>query len=199
MNLSTFRSAPMGRMASTASTAAGRLLLGHGSQTVEDRNYRNLMLSGLWFGPVDGGIFNFLPVFLARLGASASLISLLTSAPSFLGILTYLPGGAYVERQRDLAARRAELAAEPERLAAVDGRPADLDTNPSPHLVPWVSESWGRLFGWRGRGALPEPEAIRLRDFVQRAHAQGRRVRFWAAPDTEESWRVQLTAPGGPL
>ncbi len=102
MNLSTFRSAPMGRMASTASTAAGRLLLGHGSQTVEDRNYRNLMLSGLWFGPVDGGIFNFLPVFLARLGASASLISLLTSAPSFLGILTYLPGGAYVERQRDL-------------------------------------------------------------------------------------------------
>ncbi len=77
-------------------------LCGRQGHTVEDRNYRNLMWSGLWFGPVDGGIFNFLPVFLARLGASASLISLLTSAPSFLGILTYLPGGAYVERQRDL-------------------------------------------------------------------------------------------------
>jgi len=80
----------------------GTLLLGHGGRTVEERNYRNLMLSGFWFGPIDGGIFNYLPVFLARLGASASVISLLTSAPSFLGIITYLPGGAYVERQRNL-------------------------------------------------------------------------------------------------
>ncbi|MGC8781007.1 MAG: MFS transporter [Anaerolineae bacterium] len=80
----------------------GRLFIARDGETVEDRNYRNLMLSGAWFGPVDGGIFNFLPVFLARLGASASLISLLTSGPSLLGIVTYLPGGAYVERQRDL-------------------------------------------------------------------------------------------------
>lgn len=80
----------------------GNRLLGQGDRTVEERNYRNLMLSGLWFGPIEGGIFNYLPVFLARLGASASVISLLTSLPSFLGIITYLPGGAYVERQRNL-------------------------------------------------------------------------------------------------
>jgi MFS family permease len=80
----------------------GNILLGHGGRTVEERNYRNLMLSGLWFGPIEGGIFTYLPVFLARLGASASVISLLTSAPSFLGIVTYLPGGAYVERQSNL-------------------------------------------------------------------------------------------------
>jgi MFS family permease len=86
----------------TARAGLQGLIFGSGANTVEDRNYRNLMLSGLWFGPVDGGIFNYLPVFLARLGASASVISLLTSAPSFLGIVTYLPGGAYVERQKDL-------------------------------------------------------------------------------------------------
>lgn len=80
----------------------GRLFTARDADTVEDQNYRNLMLSGAWFGPVDGGIFNFLPVFLARLGASASLISLITSGPSLLGIITYLPGGAYVERQPDL-------------------------------------------------------------------------------------------------
>ncbi len=79
-----------------------RTLFGHGLATVEDRNYRNLLLSGAWFGPIDGGIFTYLPVFLARLDASPSTISLLTSAPSFLGIFTYLPGGMYLERQSDL-------------------------------------------------------------------------------------------------
>lgn len=79
-----------------------RLVGGQAAESIEERNYRNLMLSGAWFGPVDGGIFNFLPVFLARLGASPSLISLLTSGPSLIGIVTYLPGGAYVERQPDL-------------------------------------------------------------------------------------------------
>ncbi len=89
---------------------------------------------------------------------------------------------------------RAELTAAAPRLAAVDGRPADLDTNPSPHLVPWVSENWGRLLTWRGRGTLPNAERLRLRDYVARAHAQGRRVRFWAAPDLEAAWRVQYEA-----
>ena len=65
-------------------------------------NYRNLLLSGDWFGPVDGGIFNYLPVFLARLGASASTVSLLTSGQSLLGIFAFIPGGAYTERHRDV-------------------------------------------------------------------------------------------------
>ncbi len=65
-------------------------------------NYRNLLLSGVWFGPVDGGIFNYLPVFLARLGASPSIVSLLTSGQSLLGIFSFIPGGAYAERHRDL-------------------------------------------------------------------------------------------------
>lgn len=77
-------------------------LFGRNGDALAEQNYRNLMLSGAWFGPVDGGIFNFLPVFLARLDAPASIVSLLASGPSLLGILTFLPGGAYVERQRDL-------------------------------------------------------------------------------------------------
>lgn len=86
------------------------------------------------------------------------------------------------------------LAAEAERLAAVDGRPGDLEANPSPHLVPWVSESWGRLFTWRGRDAPPAADLTKLRELVDRAHAQGRRVRFWGAPDFEAVWRVQHAA-----
>jgi hypothetical protein len=80
----------------------GDRLFGRGDGALEEQNYRNLMLSGAWFGPVDGGIFNFLPVFLARLGADAAIVSLLASGPSLIGILTFLPGGAYVERQSNL-------------------------------------------------------------------------------------------------
>lgn len=89
---------------------------------------------------------------------------------------------------------RALLAAEAERLAAVDGRPGDLETNPSPHLVPWVSESWNRLFTWRGQDVPPATDLATLRDLVGRAHAQGQRVRFWGAPDFEALWRVQHAA-----
>ena len=78
------------------------VISGRDVTTVEAHNYRHLLLSGVWFGPIDGGIFNFLPVFLARLGASASVVSLLTSGPSLIGIFAYLPGGAYTERHSDL-------------------------------------------------------------------------------------------------
>jgi len=78
------------------------VFLGRQSASVEERNYRNLLFTGAWFGPVDGGIYNFLPVFLARLGASPALVSLLISGPALVGIFAYIPGGAYAERHSDL-------------------------------------------------------------------------------------------------
>jgi MFS family permease len=84
---------------------------GHSDELVDEHNYRNLLINGALFGLVDGGIFNFLPVFLARLNASPTVVGLLTSGPSLLGILTYIPGGAYAERHTDLVrlATRASL------------------------------------------------------------------------------------------
>ena len=86
------------------------------------------------------------------------------------------------------------LAAETARLAALDGRAGDLKANPSPHLVPWVSENWPGLFRWRGEGAMPGEELDKLREMVSLAHEQGRRVRFWGAPDLEARWRVEHAA-----
>lgn len=82
------------------------------------------------------------------------------------------------------------FAGETTRYAAYDGTLSDLDANPSPALVPWVSASWGATFTWRGSGTLPPNELDQLRSIVQRAHAQGRRVRFWAAPDKPHFWQV---------
>lgn len=89
---------------------------------------------------------------------------------------------------------RAILRAEPVRLAGIDGRLPDLATNPNPHLVPWISENWSNHFQWRGWQAMPVAEQQTLRDIVTRAHAQGRKVRFWGSPDSEPLWRAQFEA-----
>ncbi len=71
------------------------------------------------------------------------------------------------------------------RLAAVDGRLPQLGE--SPHEVPMVSESWTKLFQWRGSGPLPERDDKNLRRIIERAHAAGQRVRFWDLPGGPET------------
>ena len=85
---------------------------------------------------------------------------------------------------------REMFAGETTRYAAFDGELADLDSNASADLIPWISSPWGRTFQWRGDGEMPATELARLREIVARAHAQGRRVRFWGAPDRTEVWQV---------
>lgn len=85
------------------------------------------------------------------------------------------------------------VAAERERLCAIDGRPADLDCDPPPALVPWISDAWQNQFG-AGTVALDAGQLRRLAGLVARAHAQGRLVRFWGAPDREEVWEEQRAA-----
>jgi hypothetical protein len=84
------------------------------------------------------------------------------------------------------------LAADTVRYAAGDGKLPDLKRNPPAALVPWISENWGPLFKWRGKGPIPEDEARKLKDIVERAHEQGRRVRFWGAPDRPDFWKELL-------
>ncbi len=89
--------------------------------------------------------------------------------------------------------REAIKAANPRR-AAIDGRPKDLDGTESAELIPWVSASWSSLFKWKGEGAMPAEELKKLKDYVAKAHAQGRKVRFWATPDRAEAWAAQRDA-----
>ena len=86
------------------------------------------------------------------------------------------------------------VASEPVRYAAIDGRLVDMNTHPTPQLVPLISENWTQQFKWRGTGAFPEEEQSRLRQLVGRVHQQGRRLRFWAIPDTLAGWRELQSA-----
>ena len=47
-----------------------------------------------------------------------------------------------------------------------------------------------QITAWRGRGAPPSSARRRLASAVARAHAQGRRLRFWNTPDVPVVWRL---------
>ncbi len=85
---------------------------------------------------------------------------------------------------------RSLLATDELRWAAIDGRVPDLELNPSPALVPWVSESWSSHFTWRGEGEMPADQLAKLKGYANQTHAQGRMLRLWGAPDNAVTWKV---------
>ncbi len=82
----------------------------------------------------------------------------------------------------------ANLLSEKTRFVAIDGRTKDLEGNAPSTVVPLISDRWGALFKWRGAGPMPKDECARLNGMVQKAHAQGRKIRFWAIPDNPAGW-----------
>ena len=75
------------------------------------------------------------------------------------------------------------------RYVGIDGRPEDLDSDAPAHQIPWISASWITQFKWFGEGPFPADQKAKLKALVEKAHAKGRLVRFWATPEKEEFWK----------
>lgn len=79
------------------------------------------------------------------------------------------------------------------RYMLIDGGLGEIN---HPHrtekIVPRVSARYGSLFKWKGRGEMPEKELSRLREIVTKAHANGRKVRFWGMPNKIAVWKLLL-------
>ncbi|MGZ0174784.1 MAG: prolyl oligopeptidase family serine peptidase [Planctomycetales bacterium] len=86
------------------------------------------------------------------------------------------------------------MASQTTRYAGMDGRIADLDSKAASHLLPMISDNWGKHFRWRGEGEMPASERKTLHAVVRQAHAAGRTVRFWATPESPKVWRELLSA-----
>lgn len=69
--------------------------------TQEGRNIRLLYLDMGWRGILTAGVARFLPVFMARLGASSLMISALTSVPALIMVFVSMPASTYIERQHN--------------------------------------------------------------------------------------------------
>lgn len=87
-----------------------------------------------------------------------------------------------------------QISAANPRYVGIDGRLSDLNSNLPAHLMPLISDKWEKHFQWRGIGPMPTDERDRLREMVKKAHAQGRRVRFWATPEVPALWDELLDA-----
>ncbi len=66
----------------------------------EEANTRYLYQEIAWWGILSGLASSFLSVFVLRLGGSNTLIGLLTSLPALITVLSLVPAGRLVERQR---------------------------------------------------------------------------------------------------
>ena len=88
---------------------------------------------------------------------------------------------------------KALMKGEAVRLAAYDGRLADLAAGESRHFIPLISDNWSLHFKWKARGGidpLPGEDQVKLRQIVEQAHREGRRIRFWGMPDSPMVWRT---------
>lgn len=77
---------------------------------------------------------------------------------------------------------------------ALDGRPSDLGKGISADLMPVISDLFANWSSWKGK---TEPEAndlSRISALAQRIHAEGKKLRLWAIPDTEPAWSALLDA-----
>lgn len=81
------------------------------------------------------------------------------------------------------------------RRAGIDGRLSDLESQRSASLMPLISDNWTNHFKYRGVGEFTTAEREKLKDIVTRTHAKGRRIRFWATPESPELWQ-ELRAAG---
>lgn len=89
------------------------------------------------------------------------------------------PVTAVISGNRPLATMQAQ----DKRSSFYDGRASDLTSGMPASLMPLVSNNWTKLFTWQGVGPMPELERAKLHAYVETAHANGYRVRFWATPD----------------
>lgn len=80
------------------------------------------------------------------------------------------------------------VVADSPRYVGIDGRLSDLESDQPAHVMPLISDHWGRHFRWRGEGDMPIADRQKLDAVVHQAHQAGRRVRFWAIPDKPPVW-----------
>lgn len=74
------------------------------------------------------------------------------------------------------------LAREQSRFMFLDGAIQELGVGIPATLMPVVSDRYSRYFTWRGRGKIPEEEYRRMKEILDKTHAENKLFRWWGAP-----------------
>lgn len=57
--------------------------------------------------------------------------------------------------------------------------------------VALISRSFQKISAWKGKNKLPLQDRNKIQHVIDSAHQAGKPFRFWAAPDTKGSWKMQ--------
>lgn len=80
------------------------------------------------------------------------------------------------------------------KYTGLDGRPAELANRYPYAWMPLISQNFLKYSSWSGSGAIDPKELYPLVEMIKNAHAQGKKVRLWGAPDFPEAWELLLAA-----
>lgn len=72
----------------------------------------------------------------------------------------------------------------------IDGQVPDIGQGYDSRMMPVISHNYSALFKWRGKGQMPEEELHRMREIIRSTHREGKKFRWWGAPDTEQFKRL---------
>lgn len=97
----------------------------------------------------------------------------------------YKPGAIlfFISGDRPLAT----LPLEDNRMAFLDGTFSDINKNISTYLMPVISDNYQKYFTWNGRGVIPQEQYSKMKEMVERVHAEDKLFRWWGAPETKEA------------
>jgi hypothetical protein len=82
----------------------------------------------------------------------------------------------------------------PQRRALRDSNDYSPEDPPADGAWSHYALNWGDYLDSSSTGKLDETQRARLACIVENAHAQGRKVRFFSAPDHPDAWREALEA-----
>jgi hypothetical protein len=85
-------------------------------------------------------------------------------------------------------AQSATLPNEKVRFAGIDGHLDRLPNRKRDDPVLWISENWKSFFHWNGKGTISPEERAKLQGYAEQAHAKGKLIRFWNAPENATFW-----------
>ncbi len=74
-----------------------------------------------------------------------------------------------------------------------DGRPGITYTKEHLDRVNLISTNFKDHTQWNGKGVLTKPEQEKITRLIESVHAKGKKIRFWGAPDFDNSWMILMS------
>ena len=71
-----------------------------------------------------------------------------------------------------------------------DGLPGKKYAPQDLEKIVMISDNFRNYSNWNGDGLLLPEDSIKIEIVIKDAHAAGKPVRFWGAPDTEQCWQI---------